>query len=47
MDSINRVKTGSYKGKESLFMHGNNFKAVSLWGRVGEMLVFGERGKPE
>ena len=24
-----------------------NFKAVSLWGRVGEMLVFGERGKPE
>ena len=35
------------KGKETLFIHGNNFKVVSLWGHVGEMLVFGERGKPE
>ena len=35
------------KGKETLFIHGNNFKAVSLWGRVGEMLAFEERGKPE
>ena len=28
-------------------MRGLQFKAVSLWGRVGEMLIFGERGKPE
>ena len=35
------------KGKETLFIHGIQFKAVSLWGRVGEMLVFGEGGKPE
>ena len=31
------------KGKETLFIHSNNFKVVSLWGHVGEMLVFGGR----
>ena len=27
------------KGKETLFIHGIQFKAGSLWGRVGEMNV--------
>ena len=35
------------KKKKTLFIHGNNFKAISLSGRVGEMLVFGERRKPD
>ena len=33
--------------KETLFIHGIQFKAISLWSRVGEMLVLGEMGKPE
>ena len=32
------------KGKETLFIQGLQFKAVSLWGRVGEMLVFVDAG---
>ena len=40
------ISTIGKKGKETLFIHGNNFKAVSLWGCVREMLVFGEKGKP-
>ena len=34
------------KGKETLFIHGIQFKAGSLWGRVGEMNVgFWREGK--
>ena len=29
------------QGKKTLFIHGLQFKAVGLWGRVGEMLVLG------
>ena len=35
------------KKVKKLFIHGYNFRAVSLWDRVGEMLVFGEKGTPE
>ena len=30
---------GKGKGQETLFIHGIQFKAGSLWGRVGEMNV--------